>query len=206
VGQPFPRWRWLVRAELALVAALAGCSDQGSTQALGALVVTDSATGPVTPGPGYLHVSLGAGSPRVLWLDSSVTFADLAPGLVTLHADLLRPQCTAPLSIPVTVTSADTARVHLAISCQVIWGVLSVALPTTGPGQPSLLTVAVDGQPVGGASPNTVGLQFPFVTAGPRSIGLSGYGANCTVAEPNPQMVTVPLDDTLHVTFTLTCS
>jgi hypothetical protein len=150
---------------------------------------------------------LDTGAARLLVLDSTVTFPDLASGPLTVHADLLRPQCTAPATtVPVTIPPGDTARLHFAITCHIIWGFLAVALPTTGPNQPSLLTVTLDGQARGGASPNTAGLGFPFITAGTHSIGLTGYAANCQLAEPNPQVATVPLDDTLRVTFTLACS
>jgi hypothetical protein len=187
---------------------LTGCSDSSSApRPPGTLVISNTATGPVLPGPDYIHIRLDTGLPIALRVDSTLTIADVAAGPLTVHADLLRPQCSVPTAdVPITVSPTDTARLHFSITCHVIWGVVVVALPTSGLNQPSALYVSIDGHTVGGASPNTTGLGFPYITAGSRSIGLSGFGGNCALAEPNPQTVLVPLNDTIHVTFSLDCS
>jgi hypothetical protein len=203
---------WSAIAGLLALTTLA-CDDAPVASApvvpapFGALRVTNAATGPIYPGSEYIHLQLGPTQTVSQLLNSSLTIDSLAPGPVSLAVDLQRSQCIIPQNpIPVVIPNADTARVDLVITCVVTWGTLGVELPTSGPNQPSLLTVTLDGANIGGASPNTAGLAFPYIPAGSHVVGVTGLGANCAVAEPNPQTVVVPLDDTVQVTFTITCA
>jgi hypothetical protein len=186
------------------------CHDSNDPPArpqYGAIRVSNTTSGPLIPGPPYFNIMVDSGVRRILRFDSVLTVDSILTGAHQTELLLLRSQCSVPDSIrPATVVAAETTTVDFAVSCAVNWGFLQVGLPTTGPNQPGLLTVTFDGATLGGASPNTVGLGFPYVLAGAHSVGLLGAGANCTIAEANPQDVVIPLDDTLHIDFTLTCS
>jgi hypothetical protein len=171
----------------------------------GTLVVSNTTTGPPYPGPSDIELELSPTRFVSLRLNSSVTIDSLPPGPLSLAVDLGRPHCTIPHNpVDIVIPAADTARVDLAITCAS--GTLWVGLPTTGPNQPSLLIITMDGAGLGGAAPNTVGLGFASVAAGPHNIGLTGFDSHCTLSEPNPQPVVVPADDSVRITFTLTCS
>jgi hypothetical protein len=197
---------------IAIVVLTLGCGDSQPITPpdpqFGALRISNTTAGPVTPpGPPYFNIRVDSGNPLILHLDTLLTVDSVEAGTHTTSINLLRSYCTVPdTSIAASVVAAETTTVHFDVSCQVNWGFLAVALPTSGPNQPNLLLITFDGSAIGGASPNTVGLGFPFVLAGSHTIGLTGAGGNCSVAESNPQNVVIPLGDTLHVTFTLTCS
>jgi hypothetical protein len=197
-------------AAIGMTAFGLACADTPATAppaGHGAIRISNTTTGPLIPGPGYFHVAVDSASPLVLFHDSVRIVDPVAVGPHRLTLDLLRPQCAVGDTSPsVSVQSGDTATVDFHVTCQNIYGVLRVDLPTSGPDQPSTLTVTLDGSAIGGASPNTAGLGFPYVTAGPHAVGVQGAGSNCAIAEPNPQDVTVPLGDSVLVTFTLTCT
>ncbi len=190
------------------VAAACGDSPGEPETTVGTLRVTNTATGPIAPGPDYF--SLQAGPTEFVGsvdFNSTVVIDSLPTGPLSLDVDLGRSHCTVPTDpVTVAISAADTATVHLAITCVVNWGHLEVGLPATGPDQPALLTITLDGVAIGGAAPNTAGLGFPFIPAGAHEIGLLGLGTNCVAAEPNPQTVNIPLDDTVRIAFTITCT
>lgn len=190
-----------------LTAACGGSQPTHPDPQFGVLRVTNTTAGPVTPpGPPYFNVRVDGGNRLLLRVDTLLTIPSVEAGQRTVTIDLLRSHCTVPAtSVAANIFAAETTTVQFQVSCQVNWGFLAVALPTSGPNQPDLLSIAFDGVAIGGASPNTAGLSFPYVSAGPHTIGLIGAGGNCSVAESNPQNVVIPLNDTLHVTFTLTC-
>jgi hypothetical protein len=196
-----------------VVAAAAACDDAAIAPAkpgFGQLRIVTSEIGSVPvlpPGPEYYRFRLDGRSIGIVHIDSTKVVDSLAAGTHFVAIDLERTHCSVPNdSVAAIVAPAETTTVRFDISCHVNWGHLQVALPTTGPNQPNLLVVSFDGEPRGGASPNTAGLGFPYVPAGTHAIGLSGYGANCALAESNPQNVLIPPGETLQVTFTLTCN
>lgn len=217
VGQPAPQGGATVRTpgrysgRMAWIVLILACGDSQTmappAPLYGSLRVTNATSGPLIPGPSDFQIRVDSGRLFLTRPDSVLTLDSIEAGSHAATISLLRPQCTVPdSSVAISILAADTADVQFAVSCQVIWGFLAVGLPATGPNQPGLLTITFDGTPIGGASPNTAGLGFPYVSAGTHAIGLTGAAGNCALAEPNPQNVLIPLDDTVHVTFTLTCS
>ncbi|HEV8124880.1 MAG TPA: hypothetical protein VGP80_11580 [Gemmatimonadales bacterium] len=199
----------ILLSALAAGAFSLACHDSQSNDPpeFGSIQVSNTTTGPLIPGPFYFHVVLDGAIPRILRTDSILTIDSVPAGTHSTDISLLRSQCSVPdSSIATNVVADDTTAVQFNVSCAVNWGFLAVGLPTSGPNQPSPLIITFDGVAIGGADPNTAGLGFPYVPAGAHSIGLTGAGANCLVAESNPQDVVIPLDDTLHINFTLTCS
>lgn len=170
--------------------------------------ITTSITGPaIPPGPPYFRFLVDGQSLGLVNIDSSLVVDSLEEGKHSASIQLLRTHCTAAQDpIEFTVRPQKTTQVRFDIVCQVNWGHLQVALPTAGTNQPDILFVLLDGNRIGGAAPNTVGLGFPFLPAGSHTVGLEGYGSNCSVADPNPRNVVIPIGDTLRVRFTVACS
>jgi hypothetical protein len=84
-------------------------------------------------------------------------------------------------------------------------GTIVVKTATTGSDlDPNGYTVAVDGSGSKAAGINS-SVKFPNVSAGTRTITLSGIAANCTTNN-NPRSVTLATGSTVTVTFSVTCA
>ena len=104
----------------------------------------------------------------------------------------------------VTVTGGETATVAFAVTCVPPVGSIQVTTASTGPA-PESYTLLLDGNAQGTVAASTT-QTVPGIAAGEHAVGLADVPANCSVAESNPQAVTVTMGGTASVTFTITCT
>jgi hypothetical protein len=172
----------------------------------GTLIVGVNVTGPLTPGPGYVHVYVDGLGPAAVWADSFRIWPNLPTDTTLVRLDVLRPHCSAPAeSLTVAIPSADTASVQFAVTCWDAYGLVRIDLPTTGSNLPSDLGIEVVGVIGTRAAPNTAGLGFPLVPIGPQTVQIFDVPGNCAVTDSNPQHVIVPTDSVV-LRFGMVCS
>jgi hypothetical protein len=190
---------------------IAGCASSDPSPAIppakpGAVTVSVSATGPLTPGPGYFRLLVDTLVPRTIWADSFLVWDDLPADSAVLHLDVLRSHCASdPDSQVIVIPSADTIAATFAVTCWDAYGLVRVDLPASGNNLPTDLGVEVIGVVGTRAAANTAGLGFPLVPAGPQTVQIFDVPANCTVTDSNPQHVIVPLDS-IVLRFGMQCS
>jgi len=132
----------------------------------------------------------------VVWGDRSVELLNLEPN------------CSVTGDNPRTVTVPQEGVVEttFSVSCVPLTGNLAITASTTGGDlDPDGYTVSVDGGP-GQALPTNGSVGFSDVTAGDRSVLLSGIAPNCSVTGDNPATVTVPPIGTANHTFDVVCT
>ena len=83
-------------------------------------------------------------------------------------------------------------------------GNIQVTTTSTGPA-PESYTLLLDGTPQGTVGASTT-QTMASIAAGDHAVGLADVPANCSVAESNPQPVTVIMGGTASVTFTIACT
>ena len=179
----------------------------------GTVRVTATTTGPLPPLTYGVSVDpcdpVYACSGRDIDPIGSVSI-QLHPGSYTIALTNVPANCTlAQHSVTATVVVNQTVNVSFAVSCVVVrGGSIRITAPTTGalPRSPydaivnpcDLLHPCSTGVPAGGTG--TI-VQVP----GNYTVSLSNVPATCTVAEPRTVAVTVTADQTLNVSFSVTC-
>lgn len=200
-----------MRALSVAILFVAACSNSDPNDVVpqpppGAIAVSVSTTGPLTPGPGYFWLFVDTLGPRTVWADSFTVWPELPAASAVLRLDVLRPHCMSdPDSEMIVIPSADTVTAAFTVNCWDAYGLVRVDLPATGANLPADLGVEVVGVIGTRAAANTAGLGFPLVPAGPQTVQIFDVPTNCTVTDSNPQHITVPLDS-IVLRFGMQCS
>ena len=172
--------------------------------ATGNVVVTTATSGSSVPS-GYT-MSLDGGPATPIGVNDSVTVTGIAPGNHAVSIGGVPANCNVASSNPQTVTVAagNTARAAFTISCVLATGSLTVTTTTTGSSLPAGYTVTLDnGQP--GTIGSNDSVTVTGIAPGDHAVSIGGVPANCTVAGPNPQTVTVAAGGSARAAFTIGC-
>ncbi len=171
----------------------------------GDVVVTTVTSGSSLPS-GYT-VSLDGGPATPIGVNDSVTATGIAAGEHTVALSGVPGNCTVagPNPQPVTVAARSAARVTFTIGCVAATGSLTVTTTTTGSNLPAGYTVTLDTGQSGaiGANESVTATGIP---TGDHTLTLSGVPGNCTLASPNPQVVTITAGATTQASFAISCS
>ena len=200
----------LKRSPIALTLGLVlyGCGDDGggiAPPSTGNLTITTATTGEPASGGGY-NYAVDGGTAVPIGLNATATLADIEAGSHTVTLSGLPEGCTVDGANvrTVTVPGGETATVTFAVTCVPPVGSIQVTTASTGPA-PESYTLLLDGTAQGTVAASTT-QTVPGIAAGEHAVGLADVPANCSVAETNPQPVTVIMGGTASVTFTITCT
>src|SRR5207302_1728835 len=158
---------------------------------------------------GYTVTVTGGGS-KAIGTNDSVTFQNLVTGSHTVTLSGIQSNCSVSggASRPVTVNTGPPVSVAFPIDCPTVpppTGDLTVTTSTSGPNAPSSYTVTVDGsQSKSIAASGNV--SYGGLATGSHTVQLNGVPSNCSVAEANPQTVTVSAGSTAQASFAITCA
>ncbi|HVQ47801.1 MAG TPA: hypothetical protein VMS62_13315 [Gemmatimonadales bacterium] len=193
---------------LALGLGLYGCGDDGggiAPPSTGNLTITTTTTGQPVSGGGY-NYALDGGTAVPIGLNATATLTDIETGSHTVTLNGLPEGCTVEGAnvTAVTITGGETTTVAFAVTCVPPVGSIQVTTASTGPA-PESYTLLLDGTAQGTIAASTT-QTVPSIAAGEHAVGLADVPANCSVAESNPQPVTVIMGGTASVTFTITCT
>ena len=171
----------------------------------GNVVVTTATSGSSLPS-GYT-ASLDGGPASPIGINDSVTATGIAAGEHTVALRGMPGNCTVagPNPQPVTVAAGSTARAAFTIDCAAATGSLTVTTTTTGSNLPAGYTVTLDTGQSGaiGANESVTATGIP---TGDHTLTLSGVPGNCTLASPNPQVVTITAGAMTQASFAISCS
>jgi hypothetical protein len=204
--RPLPLYRRTVLLSLVPL-ILAGCGDQTAPESAGGtLVVALTTTGSDRDPDGYALALDGWGGTAVAASGRAV-LTDLVPGRHSLAVGGLAANCRVDGANPrvVTVASADTTEVALAVACAAVTGSLRVTTSTAG------FTPDADGYQVtvDHRAPQAIAASgMMFVTGlapGSHAVRLSDVAPGCTLEGANPAVVTVEVGRTAELTFRLEC-
>src|SRR5947208_8869618 len=169
----------------------------------GNITVTTTTSGTDIPG-GYT-VTLDDTISQPIGVNAVVTFIGVAAGSHMVSLGGVAPNCTVGGANPqpVSVSGGETAQASFAISCAAsppATGSLTVTATTTGSNLPAGYTLTLDTGQSGtiGANGSVTATGIP---AGDRALTLSGVPGNCTLASPNPQVVTITAGATTQTSF-----
>jgi TolB protein len=187
---------------------LYGCGDDDggiAPPSFGSLTITTVTTGQPASGGAY-NYALDGGTAVPIGLSATATLTDIETGSHTVTLGGLPEGCTVEGAnvITVTITRGETAAVSFAVTCVPPVGSIQVTTTSTGPA-PESYTLLLDGAAQGSVGPSAT-QTLANIAAGPHAVGLAEVPGNCTVAETNPQSVTVTMGATASVTFTVVCS
>ncbi|NNF42534.1 MAG: hypothetical protein HKN62_05720, partial [Phycisphaerales bacterium] len=167
--------------------------------------MTVATTGSDVDADGYT-VLLDGENDQAVGANGSVTYSTVEQGAREVSLTDVAANCSVTGTNPrsVTVTAEETAQVMFDVVCVALTGDLTVMTTTTGD------DIDADGFmfAVDGGTPQAIGVNESMtiqVSAGARSVELSGVANNCTVSGDNPRMVTVPGGGTASADFSVTC-
>ena len=157
------------------------------------------------------YVVVVNGDARQIGLNSSVAYEGVAVGPAVAEILGVAHNCTATSQTyyDLTIVGGESVDVTFALECarrQPETGSLQVVVSTTGSSpDPDGYAVSVDG---GIPSPLAVSgtVLLTGLPIGPRSVGLAGIAANCTVSGSNPRPVTVSGTELAAVAFAVVCT
>jgi len=171
----------------------------------GNVVVTTATSGSSLPS-GYT-ASLDGGPASPIGINDSVTATGIAAGEHTVALRGMPGNCTVagPNPQPVTVAAGSTARAAFTIDCAAATGSLTVTTTTTGSNLPAGYTVILDTGQSGAIGANE-SVTASGIPTGDHTLTLSGVPGNCSLASPNPQVVTITAGATTQASFAISCS
>jgi hypothetical protein len=170
----------------------------------GNVTVTASTTGSDLDPDGYT-VSVDGGAGQPISTNGAISL-DLPTGDHTLLLSDIAPNCTVTGDNPAMITVPVGGTSHtFDVSCVLLVGDVEVTTSTTGSDlDADGYTVTVEGE-----APVSIGttamITVSNVSAGDRTVELTGVAANCTVAGLNPRTVTVTDGGTVPTTFNISC-
>jgi Tol biopolymer transport system component len=173
----------------------------------GNLTVTASTTGGDLDPDGYT-VSVDGGPGESLPTNGSFAFSDVETGdrSILLTGNAANCAVTGDNPATVSVPSVGVATHTFDIVCTAVVGSVEVTTSTTGTNlDPDGYTLTVEGEtpvPIGINEMTTVN----DVSAGDRTVELTGVASNCTVSGQNPRTVTVTDGGTESTTFDVSCA
>ncbi len=182
----------------------------GCVSIMGVIGVTTTTIGGGTDPDGFTIV-MGSAPPIAIGARDSAFFPGFAQGDYPVVIGGLALNCSVtpnPRTIRVITGTAvrDTARTTFAVNCASSTGSIRTTTRTTGvEPDPDGYSLLLDGSVVVASLGTNATANLTGVTAQDHSVRLSGVAPNCTVAEANPQLVTVVVDATSDITFNVTC-
>jgi hypothetical protein len=210
------RWYRLAAHNFALVSAAAiwlACS--GGTEPVppattGAVEVTTATGGVDLDTDGYM-LFLDGVEVQPIGPSATTTLDQLTASAHVVGLAGVAGNCQVEGSNPrgVTVTAGGTAAAAFAVACVQVppdAGTIGVSVATAGADlDPDGYAVTLD---AAGPWPVAVNgsISIPNVTAGAHQLALTGVAANCAVAGPQPQSVTVPAGGTVQSGFAVDCA
>src|SRR5438105_5496440 len=173
----------------------------------GDITVTTSTQGGDVPG-GYT-VSVDDSISQPIGINAVVTFIGVAAGSHVVTLAGVTPSCSVGGTNPetVSVSGGETAQASFAISCAgppPATGNVVVTTATSGSSLPSGYTTSMDGGPAPPIGVND-SVTATGINPGVHTVAIGGVPANCNVASPNPQTVTVAAGNTARAAFTISC-
>ena len=211
MGRLTRRVVWPVR--LVLLGAgsvLSGLSCGGgdiAAPSAGSIEITTATGGPEPDGDGYA-VTIDAGTEAAIGSHGTLTRDDLQPGRHTVYLTGMAANCAVEGENPrtVEVQQGATEPAAFVITCTATTGRLEISTSTTGASpDPDGYLLLLDGTAQGTIGVNA-SISNDGLSAGARSVGLSGMAANCQVQGDNPRRVTVTAGATASVAFAVSCA
>ena len=173
----------------------------------GNIAVTTTTAGTAVPG-GYT-LTLDDSISQPIGINAVVTFVGVYAGSHVVTLAGVTPSCTIGGANPdtVSVSGGETAQASFAISCAAppATGNLTVRTTTTGSNLPAGYTLTLDTGQSGTIGAND-SVTATGIAAGGHRLTLSGLPGNCTLASPNPQVVTITAGATTQASFAINCS
>ena len=180
----------------------------------GNITVTTTTAGSNLPS-GYT-VTVDDSISQPIGINAVVTFVGLAAGshVVTLAGVTSACVIDGANPDPVSVSGGETAQASFDITCAApppppppppATGSLTVTTATTGSNLPAGYTVTLENGQSGTIGAND-SVTATGIAVGDHTVTLGGVPANCTVASPNPQAVTVTVGATAQASFMISCS
>ena len=192
-----------------LAAALSACGDDDPSDPSETAVTVNVVTSGSPSDAGGYAVSIDAGSPVVIDINGSGTFEDLASGGHTVLLTDVAPNCLVEGDNPrtVDVETGETEETTFDIRCDPDAGAIDVTTTTTGESpDPDGYTVSVDGGEDLAIGANST-VTITGLSAGDHSVLLGDIASNCSLGGlANPMTVSVEAEETVDVTFTVTCT
>ena len=173
---------------------------------VGSVTVTTSTAGSDRDPDGYT-VSVEGMPDQAIGINETIVIPGVRMGSRSVELKGVAGNCSVSGDNPLTVTVPGEGNVQatFVVVCAPLTGSLEVAAVTTGDDlDPDGYTVSVDGGPAQALATNG-SVTISGVTAGDRSVQLSGLAGNCTVSGANPQTVTVPGGGSVSATFNISC-
>jgi len=184
---------------------IAACGENLTAPGTGAIAVTSVTAGEPADPDGYTLAVDGVAGPA-LGANSSLTVPDLPAGDHELTLGGMASNCalTGPNPRTVTVTGGNTAKTTFELACSTATGSIELTTVTTGQSlDPDGYLATLDGAPGRPVGSNGT-ITFAGVTAGNRTVILTGIAPNCIVVGENPRTVAVGAD-AVGTTFEVTC-
>ena len=180
----------------------------------GNIAVTTTTAGTAVPG-GYT-LTLDDSISQPIGINAVVTFVGVYAGSHVVTLADVTPSCTIGGANPdtVSVSGGETAQASFSISCAApppppppppATGNLTVRTTTTGSNLPAGYTLTLDTGQSGTIGAND-SVTATGIAAGDHRLTLSGLPGNCTLASPNPQVVTITAGATTQASFSISCS
>ena len=176
----------------------------------GNITASTTTTGANLPA-GYT-VTVDANLSQPIGVNAVVTFVGVATGSHVVILDGVPAGCGISGANPdtVTVSAGETAQVSFAVSCAApppppATGSLTVTTTTTGSNLPAGYSVTLD-TGLSGAIGSNDSVTASGIATGDHTVTLSGVPGNCTLASPDPQVVTITGGATAQTSFAITCS
>jgi len=180
----------------------------------GNIAVTTTTAGTAVPG-GYT-LTLDDSISQPIGINAVVTFVGVYAGSHVVTLADVTPSCTIGGANPdtVSVSGGETAQASFSISCAApppppppppATGNLTVRTTTTGSNLPAGYTLTLDTGQSGTIGAND-SVTATGIAAGDHRLTLSGLPGNCTLASPNPQVVTITAGATTQASFAISCS
>jgi Tol biopolymer transport system component len=173
---------------------------------VGTISLTTTTTGGDLDPDGYT-VSIDGGPGQAVATNGTVDLTNVPAGSRSLLLSGIAANCavTGDNPLVVDVPFNDTVDATFDVDCAAVLGDVNITTSTTGSQiDPDGYSVTVQGQ-----APVAIGTNDMYtavgVSAGERTVELTGLAANCTVAGDNPRTVTVPDGGSVDTTFDVTC-
>jgi TolB protein len=184
---------------------VAACDDPGEPVAPGSIEIVVVTSGQDVM-RSNLRVTVGDAIVRSLDSAQAVTI-DVMPGVHTIRLEGISENCQITSTNPrsATVESNRITVVTFAMACTARVGNVRVTTATTGAGlDPDGYTATVIGGPSQAVGTNAT-VTIADVREGQRLVTLTGVAPNCAMAGADTSTVTVPLNGSVDVSFSIEC-
>jgi hypothetical protein len=203
----FPRYLLTILFALLASVGLSCNSEDIVVPSTGTVKITSATTGAEPDIDGYT-VTIDAEPPKAIGPADSLEGIELTPGTHAFLLGGLAANCGPNGDNPriVNVTAGEITPVSFEVTCAATTGALDITARMSGESpDPDGFVASIDGQqdyPI----PTSGTLEVHNLSAGARTVALTGVAENCSVAEGLSQTVEVTAGVSAPVTFTITCS